>query len=85
MPHPPIVPRSDRQEYIDAVPLVPADQILDYPEVAKLMRVSRKTVERLAIAKKLPSYKLGDAKRGPVRRVFRRDEVMAFIASRRAS
>lgn len=81
--HPP-VGRSERQKHLDALttPSV-SDEILDYAQVARLMRVSQKTVERWAIKGELPSSKLGDSPHA--RRVFRRSEVMAFIDSRRAS
>jgi excisionase family DNA binding protein len=78
------VGRSERQRHLDVLtsPSV-SDEILDYKQVARLMRVSQKTVERLALGGELPSSKLGDSPHA--RRVFLRSEVMAYITRRRAS
>jgi predicted DNA-binding transcriptional regulator AlpA len=56
------------------------DELLTRPEVAKLLRVSVSTVERMALNGSGPPYsRIGGTKRGRV--VYRRGDVEAYLLS----
>lgn len=51
-----------------------SDEILTIKEVAKFLKVNERTVYRLAAAKKIPAFKVGNAWR------FKKIEIDAWIA-----
>ena len=54
--------------------------LVDKDEAARLLGVSPRTIEAWAAARKIPSVKLGQGKRSPLR--FRPADLRAWIAAR---
>lgn len=58
--------------------VIEADPYLNLEQTAKLMRVSRDTVERLVAARELPAIRVS-----PRRRVVARADIDAYMAARK--